>query len=200
MATNTDGDAALCEMREKLALLKGKLKEEQIVNAELMRKAMKNKVRYISGTAWLSAGAAVMVMAIIPGVRRQMGLSASFEAATLLLMTACAFFSWFFHRGISPNMMNGNLKEVAKQLQGLRRNYRLWKRIGYPLGFAWALYFGYEVLNTTVLEHGVALSMVAGMAAGMAVGGIAGTLMQRKTETNIDDIIRQIEQLEEPER
>jgi len=51
-----------------------------------------------------------------------------------------------------------------------------------------------------VLERGVALSMVAGMAAGMAVGGIAGTLMQRKTETNIDDIIRQIEQLEEPER
>lgn len=193
MIMETKENIELEEMRAQMALLKEKIDKEVIVNDNLMRQAMKHNVRFLNGQAWIGVVAALAVMLVMPEIAQAYCLSGWFLAYTELTMLVCMFFTWFYHRGVSTDMMNGNLIDVAKRMRKMKKDYCNWKYVGYPMMVIWLGWFVTEVLVKMPGNRTMVMSLVTGLIVGTVVGGIIGTKMQKKTISSIDEIVNQIE-------
>lgn len=181
------------ELRSQMAVLKDKLSREEIVSERLLRQTMKGHVRFINSQAWVSGAACVAVILMMPGLSQEFGLSIWLVIFTAVMMLFSMGATIFYHRGVSPDMMNGNLLQVAKRMRKLKNDYKNWKYIGYPMAAIWSVWFSAEIVLTSAVNRTMAMSLLSGLLVGGIAGVIIGLKMQKKTLTTIDEIISQIE-------
>ncbi len=185
--------AELEELRSQMAVLKEKLNREEIVSERLLRQTMKGHVRFINSQAWVSGAACVAVILMMPGLGQEFGLSLWLILYTAAMMLFSMGATIVYHRGVSPDMMNGNLLQVAKRMRKLKSDYKNWKYIGYPMAAAWFIWFSAEIVLTTAVNRTMAMSLLSGLLVGGIAGVVIGLKMQKKTISTIDEIISQIE-------
>lgn len=185
--------AELEELRSQMAVLKEKLNREEIVSERLLRQTMKGHVRFINSQAWVSGAACVAVILMMPGLGQEFGLSLWLILYTAAMMLFSMGATIVYHRGVSPDMMNGNLLQVAKRMRKLKNDYKNWKYIGYPMAAAWFIWFSAEIVLTTAVNRTMAMSLLSGLLVGGIAGVVIGLKMQKKTISTIDEIISQIE-------
>lgn len=185
------------EMRQQLALLKGKLDNEALVNDRLIRNSMKDKIRFINYQAFVSILASILVIAMLPNLKSQFDLSWGFVGYSVLMMAVCVLFTWLYHRGVNPDLMNGNLVEAASRMRQLKQDYRNWKFIGYPMLAVWVAWFAVDLLAANSgADSETVYGIIAGLGVGLLLGGIVGLKMRHKVESSIDEIIDQASELE----
>lgn len=182
------------ELRSQMAVLKDKLSREEIVSERLLRQTMKGHVRFINSQAWVSGAACVAVILMMPGLSQEFGLSIWLVIFTAVMMLFSMGATIFYHRGVSPDMMNGNLLQVAKRMRKLKNDYKNWKYIGYPMAAIWFVWFSAEIVLTSAVNRTMAMSLLSGLLVGGIAGVIIGLKMQKKTLSTIDEIISQIEE------
>ena len=190
----TIDNTELNDMREQLALLKEKLAKEEIVNDRLMRQTMQGTVRQIHQRVWTSSLIMLFVMLFIPKYGAHYGMSNYLMAFSELLLAASLIYTWLTHRGVKPDMMNGNLLEVSKRMRKLKGDYRKWHFVSYPMVVIFIVWFGWELVQANLTnDRNLTIGLFSGLIVGCIGGGIAGYIAEKKMLRSIDDIIAQIE-------
>lgn len=180
------------EMRAQMALLKSKLEHEEIVNDRVMRETMKQKIELINHKAWTNSLSAVLAIVLVAFVFPYYGFSNWLLAYTVVMMLVCMLFTWIDHRGFTPDIMNGDLLTAAKRMRKLKKDYRGWHYIGYPMLAVWTVWFIYEV-SVRFEDANMARAMIVGLVVGLLIGGFIGIKLERNTLKRVDEIIDSIE-------
>ena len=181
-------------MQEQLSLLKERLAKEEIVNDRLMRQTMQGTVKDIHRRVWLSSIFLLFFMLFIPKYFENYGMSTYLLVYSELILAVTLIHTWYTHRGVKPDMMNGNLLEVSRRMRKLKGNYRKWHFISYPMAAIFLAWFGWEFVQANLAnDRNLTIGLFSGLIVGCFCGGIAGYITYKKLIRSIDDIISQIE-------
>ena len=83
--------------------------------------------------------------------------------------------------------------EPANDVQRkLKKDYRGWHYIGYPMLAVWTVWFIYEV-SVRFEDANMARAMIVGLVVGLLIGGFIGIKLERNTLKRVDEIIDSIE-------
>ena len=191
----------LQEMREQLALLNRKLEKEHILNEKLMRKAMGKRIKKHQRDNWIAAF--VILFLAIPCVGLvtwKASLSIYFFIVTILYLLSAIVFNFYIWRPIrQEDFLSGNLCEVSKNLANVKKLYSRWQAFGIPFAILWLIWFIYELsesyngVDESVI--GLIRSIISGGIVGGIGGGIAGTITYIKMKKDINETIKEIEEL-----
>lgn len=189
-------NAELKQMKEQMNLLKEKLEKEKIVNEQLLRVAMKEKV------SSLNRDAIVIVIVALLGIPYCTWVFASiinvswwFIAVTDIFFLVAVVYTYFSHKDIrAKELMDGNLIEVSRKMTRMRRMYANWLKFSIPFVIVWFAWLMFEVLGNNA-DNGIPFAI------GGVTGGIIGTWigikMYRRTRKKSLDVILQIKELTE---
>jgi len=187
----------LQEMREQLAALKEKLNKQEVVNDRLIRNVLSQKMKVINKQGWFSGLCGLFVISFGNFVFYQMGLSTAFLIGTTLMMAFCCAATWISHSWVNSNeITNGDLLKVAKQARRLQKVYKNWKYIAIPMILVWSIWLGLEYA-AEVKDMTLVISMMSGGVIGGLIGGLIGFRQNKKVVSELDDMIRQIEEMSE---
>lgn len=187
-----DTNIQLDEMRQQIALLKAKLDKEAIVNDQLLRQSMRQKMGYINKSALIQYIAGFFTIIFGSKVFFEITKSELFVAVTIVYMLICMFSTYYIHSNVRGNDVNGDLLSVAKKMRKVRQQYNNWLYFAYPSMAAWLGWLIYLVMKVNDAIHGEVL--IIGLLTGTAIGGIIGFLMHKKVVDTCSEIIAQIEE------
>lgn len=177
------------EMREQIALLKGKLERESIVNDKLLRDALKNKMNQFRWNSAMEYLACLFVLTFGNFAFYNLTGSWPFIIVTTIYMIICAAATFYTHSKASKHDCNGDLLTVAKKMKQIKKEYHQWLYFTIPSIILWMLWLAYLIIENN--EFGMGLVMCMGV--GAVIGGIIGLLMRKKVLDTCDEIISQIE-------
>ena len=196
-----DDSLELQEMREQLALLNRKLEKEHILNKKLMRKAMGKRIKKYQRDNWIATFVILFFAIPCTGIITwKAGTSLSFLIVTTIYFLSAIVFSFYVWRPIrQQDFLSGNLCEVSKHLVTIKKRYSRWRTFGIPFVILWFIWFIYELSESydganefvkTFIRSGITGGIVGGI-----VGGIAGTIAYIKMKKDINETIKEIEEL-----
>lgn len=187
-----DTNIQLEEMRQQIALLKTKLDKEAIVNDQLLRQSMRQKMGSINKNALLQYIAGFFTIIFGSKVFYEITKSELFVAITIIYMLICMFSTYYIHSNVRGNDVNGDLLSVAKKMRKVRQQYHNWLYFAYPSMAAWLGGLIWLVMETHDAKHGEVL--IIGVLTGFAIGGLIGFFMHKKVVDICTEIIAQIEE------
>jgi hypothetical protein len=180
-------------MKKQLEVLKDKLDKETIINEQLMRKAMKEKVSKLHKDAIIIACVALFGIPYCTWAFSFMHLPELFIVVTDIFFAIAIVYTYITHKGLKANdLLDGNLIEVSHKIIKMRRLESLWLRFSIPFITIWFAWFIYEVIKQTEDE---AISMAIGGVVGGIIGGAIGVSKYRKSRKKSQEILLQIEEL-----
>lgn len=195
---NRDISMQLEEMREQIAMLKGKLENQKIVNEKQLRNSMTNKMSKIDRTMLGTVIAGLIALIYCTWFFTSlMHLSAAFTFATAALISACLVITLYKHHSFRRiDISRGNIIDVVERLTKINKHYNNWWKIALPILLVWYGWFAYELL--TLYNYN---SHVIGICVGCFVGGVIGLYAGFKINSKIvketDEILCQIHELQQ---
>lgn len=157
------------EMRQQLSELKNMLREQTIVNEQMMRKAMKNKYNKVRNDIKFSIVFSFLAMPVMGILLPYIGLPVWFTVVTIAFVLSALIASVFSLRYyVSENMMTGNLTSVALRIIRYKRFGIYWFFYAIPFLIFWIVFFFYYITKGRESEF------VDGVVFGGIVGGIIG--------------------------
>ena len=187
-----DINQELEQMRQDYAALKERCDKQQIVNDQILRKAMKQtggRLRFNSNLTIVLGVAAVFFAFFIP----QLGLSKTFFFITLGLMLVAVIAAVLASRHLPK--LDGDLLTAAEETARFRKIYTTWPKIGLPLAAVWFGLFIWEALNNHVAEASDIYLFVAFLVVFVLLGVFFGLRHRRNLLDATDELLSQIEQL-----
>ena len=189
----------LNELREQLTLLNRKLEKQSIINHQLIRNSIKERISNINRT-----GIALCALVIIttPFITISYALLLNFSL-TLNIFT-CAFmaialvYTIWSHWGLNSNLLNGDLITASSLILRTRRLYQRWSYFSYPWLVVWLCWNGWEVY-TKIDNREMLLGIIVGGIIGLIIGGIYGMRQRNKIYRNIDEMLQDIADLKSEE-
>ncbi len=182
------------QMRSQLSLLKHKVSKQDIVNEQLMRKVMSDKVSKLNKNAvWLAVLALVSVF-YCTWVFEEIGLSTAFLIVTDAFFLLAIAVNYWSHRGIKANsMLDGDLIDTRLRLMKLKRNSGRWLYFGIPYAILWFAWLCYEII--TMHSPEMAKGMILGGVVGGVIGATAAYSFYRKNRRRTIEVIEEIAEL-----
>ena len=157
------------ELRPQFGELKSMLREQQIVNEKMTRKAMKGDYGKVRRDIVASVVFEIVAIPLQMWHLPYLGLPAWFVVVSLLfLLTALAASVYSLRRYASANMMTGNLTEVALDIVRYKRFGIYWFFYAIPFLVFWVAFFFYYV------TRGQESEFIRGVVWGGIVGGVIG--------------------------
>ena len=187
-----DINQELEQMRQDYAALKDRCDKQQIVNDQILRKAMKQSGGRLRFNANLSIALGVMAVLfsfIIP----QLGFSKTFFFITLGLMLVAVIAAVIASMHLPK--LDGDLVTAATEAVRFRKIYTTWPKIGLPLAAVWFGLFIWEALKSHVATASDVYLFVALMVVFALLGVLFGLKHRRNLLDATDDLLSQIEQL-----
>ncbi len=180
-------------MKKQLEVLKDKLDKETIINEQLMRKAMKDKVSKLHKEAIIIACVALFGIPYCTWVFSFMHMSYLFIGVTDVFLAIAIVYTFFTHKGLKANdLLNGNLVDVSYKITKMRHLESAWLRFSIPFITCWFAWFIFELMKQNGDE---AKGMAIGGAVGGVIGAIIGTIKYRKSRKKSQEILLQIKEL-----
>ena len=190
--TEIDINKELEQMRQDYAALKDRYDQQQIVNDQILRKAMRQaggRLRFNSNLTIVLGVAAVAFAFAIP----QMGLSKPFFFFTLALMLAALVAAFLASRHLPKD--DGDLVTAATETVRFRKIYTTWPKIGLPIAAVWFGLFIWESLKGRMVPASNLYLFVACLVVFVILGVVFGLKHRRNLLDATDDLLSQIEQL-----
>ena len=180
-------------MKKQLEVLKDKLDKETIINEQLMRKTMKDKVSKLHKEAIIIACVAHFGIPYCTWVFSFMHMSYLFIGVTDVFLAIAIVYTFFTHKGLKANdLLNGNLVDVSYKITKMRHLESAWLRFSIPFITCWFAWFIFELMKQNGDE---AKGMAIGGAVGGVIGAIIGTIKYRKSRKKSQEILLQIKEL-----
>ena len=178
-------------MRCQMQLLKQKLDNQEIVNDQLLRNAMKGKMSWINKYIWFELLVLLPVCALnFVGLKMMSdGLSWWAISAILLLVFVEIMLDFYINHVSASDWQSENLLQTADKLVRMKR-LRWWQLIvSLPVAFAlfWWLFSGFEDELRTAVTIGGIIGGVIGLSVGIGI-------LLKMQHTN-DELIRQIREM-----
>lgn len=189
----------LDELRQQLTLLNRKLEKQSIINHQLIRNSIKERISNINRT-----GIALCALVIIatPIIAVNYALLLNFSLAlnifTCTFMVIALIYTIWSHWGLSSNLLNGDLITASSLILRTRRLYKRWSYFSYPWLIVWLCWNGWEVY-TKIDNREMLLGIIVGGIIGLIIGGIYGWRQRNKIYRNIDAMLQDIADLKSEE-
>ena len=187
-----DINQELEQMRQDYAALKDRYDKQQIVNDQILRKAMKQaggRLRFNSNLTIALGVATIFFTFAIP----QLGLSKTFFFITLGLMLVAVIAAILASRHLPK--LDGDLLTAAEETTRFRKIYTTWPKIGLPLAAVWFGLFIWESLKGRIVPASDLYLFIATMVVFVILGVVFGLKHRRNLLDATDDLLSQIEQL-----
>ncbi len=187
------------QMREQLALLRNKLREQEIINEKTVIQAVKSGVRSINRRGIIHSLIGILAVPFCCYVFYDMGLSDNFIVWTGIMLAVCAIATIYAHWGLNMvNISRHDIVKVGLHTMRLRKIYKSWYYISIPMLIVWGYFlyheFAFLVNDTQQLK---ALLMCACVGGG--IGGFIGIRMHFKTLHEADEVLEHIHDLTQDE-
>ena len=178
-------------MRSQMQLLKQKLDNQEIVNDQLLRNAMKGKMSWINKYIWFELLVLLPVCALnFVGLKMMYDGPSWWAISAILLLVLVEILLDFYINHVSSNdWRSENLLQTADKLVRMKQ-LRWWQLIvSLPVAFAlfWWLFSGFS----ESIRHVVTIGGIIGGVIGLSVG--IGILL--KMQRTNDALIRQIREM-----
>ncbi len=188
------------QMRHELNNFKSILKQQRIVNANIMRRAMQNDWAKERHTPILVT---MLSLLSLPALIFTTCSSGIFPLWFLILtiaieLASIACSAYCVKRYVSGDTMNGNVTAVAENLAKYKRMCNRWTvYVAIPVLTAW-LAIAFRFMAESAGEH--ARGMIVGGIVGLAVGSALGILHCRDSKRRINRMLGQIEEIKAMEQ
>ena len=184
----------LDEMRSQFGELKSMLKDQQIVNEKMARRAMKgdyNKVRKdLIFAIVLEVVAIPLQVVLLPLI----GMPTWYLVFTVLfLLSALVASVYSLRRYASAEMISGNLTEVALGIVKYKRFELKWFLYAIPLLLVWIFFFFYYL--TRGYESELVRGSVWGGIIGVIIGFTFGFINYYQNLKRMNRLLRQIKEV-----
>lgn len=194
MTTTDINSNELTRMKEQFSILEQRLKQEEIINERMMRRAMNDKVQKL-----LHDNRIMMVVALlaIPNCwwtfRHLMDMSLLFSCVTSAFLLIALSYSHWVHRIIAKrDLRTADLVDARRQMIRARRYSAQWLRFGIPFLGIWLIWFFTEGI-TQYPDHSEFMGgMLTGGAVGAVAGGIIGWRQYRKQKRLMQEVIDEL--------
>lgn len=182
-------DKEFQEMRQQMDLLKEKLNRQEIVNEQLMRKAIETKLNRLSLNRKIKRVYMVLCILFIPGfLVGTMGLPMWFGIATVAMLALSLVYHEAFVEHVSADDLNRlSLRQISEKAIRLKEQGARWIWISIPMLVAWLAAFFYVVLHRSNYET-EGQYILYGMSFGIIVGACIGVIIYKKQQRMIDDL------------
>lgn len=179
-------------MRRQMQELKTVLREQRIVNEQVMRRAIKSDYRGLRSDMWVSIVMAIVCVPLVWIWMPRSGMPTWFTITTIIFFLVAMGASVFsIRRYASDDLLTGNLTAVAEKVVAYRRFTNRWLCFSIPFLVFWVVCFFYFLALHTEVEY--IRGAITGGIIGAIVGTILGTMQYRKFKRQVRRILRQIE-------
>jgi len=180
------------QMRQQMQELKTMVREQRIVNEQVMRRAMKADYRGMRSDMWVSIVLAIVAVPFAWIKMPLFGMPTWFTITTIIFFLVAMGTSMFSIRHYaSDDLLTGNLTEVAEKTVAYRRFSNRWLCLSIPFLVFWVACFFYFLGQQ--METDYIRGAIAGGIVGAIVGIILGTMQYRKFKRQVGRILQQIE-------
>lgn len=187
------------QMRQQMQELKTVLREQRIVNEQVMRRAMKSDYRGLRSDLW---GSIVMVIVCVPFAWLSLprfGMPTWFTIITIVFFLVAMGASVFsIHRYASDDLQTGNLTAVAEKMVAYRRFNNRWLCFSIPFLVFWMICFFYFL--ALHMEVAYIRGTITGGIIGAVVGIILSAMQYRKFRRQVARILQQIEEVKKQQK
>ena len=182
------------EMRQQLQVLKDKVEKQGVLNEQLVRKSIKDKMNDIRRTIYKLIVVVILAIPLWIMIKYQQNLSWPVTIFTILMMVVSVGFDLYINR-MDVGSTGSDLKETANRLVEMKKRRSLQEKIAclvvVPI---WLVWLGYEFYqNAQDQESGII--MLISMAIGVVIGGAFGLSIFFKMQRKNDEMIEQINEL-----
>lgn len=182
------------QMRSEMCELKSLLKEQEIVNEKLMRRAMSTSYGKERANIRFSITIAGLTIPLFCAMLPHLRFPVWFTAITILFFLSAMAASWFsLKRYASEDLLNGNLLAVAEKIVKYKRFGDNWLKFSVPFLILWLTGFFHFA------ARGASPDFAGGLVAGGLTGGVIATVMgvinYRQSAKRLNGILKQIDEM-----
>lgn len=189
-------DMELEEMRRQMAILKEKLDKQEIINDQLMRKAIGKKLRRLRNTRWRQVLITLAALVYMPILCYHLQIDLWFIIVTVLFFISGGIYDIYYTNGLNDgDLQNKRLLELKEKVIRIKRMNTRWLWFGIPFVVVWLCMFFWLVCHKSAVPSEQAHGMVIGGLIGGGIGAVIGTTVYRRQQRNADELIDDIEEL-----
>lgn len=188
-------DLQLDDLRQQMVSLRQQLDRQEIINDNLLRQSMSNKMSWIKRFVWFEMGLVPCILVIMALVHFMLGLS--WWPFTFLAVMLVVSVSADYHINMvnTDRLFAGNLVETSQKLIRMKRQ-RIW---GYAVGMVafviWLLWLLYELKQVGPFDSDFMNGFARGGFVGGIIGSILGFVIFRRMQRTNDELLNSIDQL-----
>lgn len=183
------------QMREQIALLRRKLDKETIINEQLLRRTMHDKVRGLRRDNLTMIIIGTLAIPYTAIVFNYLGMSLAFSIATCILLVVSILATWWGQRDLhADELLYGDVVSAGKKMLRFKQMNDRWLWFAIPLllaWLAWLVWEAYQQIGGTPLFNG----FVTGAIVGIFIGGIIGGVYRSRMKRRVREVLAHIEEL-----
>lgn len=202
METNNNNMTELEQMREQMSIFKSQLDKQQIINEQLVRNTMGNKMSWIKKFIWAEIILVPIILIIMASFHASEGLSWWLFAFLAIGLIADTTGDFIINRIPKGQMLSGDLVETSQRLIKMKKQRTSWFIAGSIFLTIWLVWFIIEiVMKLNVIgcnepSHNLVVTiMVTALIIGCLIGFLVAWLIFRKMQKTNNQIIEQINQI-----
>ena len=206
METNNNNMTELEQMREQMSIFKSQLDKQQIINEQLVRNTMGNKMSWIKKFIWAEIILVPVILIIMASFHASEGLSWWLFAFLAIGLIADTTGDFIINRIPKGQMLSGDLVETSQRLIKMKKQRTSWFIAGSIFLTIWLVWFIIEiVMKLNVIgcnepSHNLVVTiMVTALIIGCLIGFLIAWLIFRKMQKTNNQIIEQINQVTQEE-
>lgn len=189
----------LDSLRQQLTLLNRKLEKQSIINHQLIRNSMKERISNINRTGIVLCALVVITTPIIAvNYALLLNFSLALNIFTCAFMAIALIYTIWSHWGLNNDLLNADLITASSKILRTRRLYKQWSYFSYPWLVVWLCWNGWEIYNK-IDNQEMLLGIIVGGIVGLIIGGIYGWRQRNKIYRNIDAMLQDIADLKSEE-
>lgn len=202
METSNNNMTELEKMREQMKIFKSQLDKQQIINEQLVRNTMGNKMSWIKKFIWGEIILVPILLIIMASFHASEGLSWWLFAFLAIGLIADTTGDFIINRIPKGQILSGDLVETSQRLIKMKKQRTSWFIAGSIFLTIWLVWFIIEiVMKLNVMKcnepnHNLVVTvMITALVIGCLIGFFVAWLIFRKMQKTNNQIIEQINQI-----
>ena len=182
----------LDELREQIALLKDKLREQELINERGIMLVTQKGINKLNRQGVIMIAFAVFAVVYCSWAFHRFGFSDGFVIGTTIFLGVCALVTAYAHLKLrSIDVASGNLVEIASRLVSFRKIYSHWHIFSIPALLVWCYFLYWDAQRMLDNPEGF---LIAGCVGGV-IGGIIGLKKHFAIMRETDKVLANIRDL-----
>ena len=182
----------LDELREQIALLKDKLREQELINERGIMLVTQKGINKLNRTGNMWGAFGIFAVVYCTFMFHRFGFSDGFVIGTAIFLAICAAVTIYAHQKLrSIDVANGNLVDIAQRLMSFRKIYSHWHLFAVPALLVWCYFLYLDAQRMLDNAEGFLIAAIVG---GL-IGGVIGLKAHFKVLRETDNVIKNINEL-----